>query len=159
MELDAEELALVKDPEYGAIGNNPVCPGWYGGKIDIRGTLQISPQKKLSIKLERCSLGPSNKAKRRFGSKSFLRIKIPGNLRFDPDIDFVSFFKRPFIFWGSVFRAFYSKDDTVFLYLTNESYDDGEFRKHPKRLSLYDFIEWANPLEPNKDQVSLFSVQ
>ncbi|KAF5357710.1 hypothetical protein D9758_007515 [Tetrapyrgos nigripes] len=147
-ELDQEELAFKQDADYGGIGNNSAFPDWYGGKVDLRGTLQ----KNMSIKLEMCTLGPSNKAKRRFGSKSFIRIKIPDNLRFHQNTDFVSFFKHPFVFWGSVFRAFYAKDDSVFLYLTNETYENGAFKKHPERLPLYSFVEWANPPELNKNQ-------
>ncbi|THU89976.1 hypothetical protein K435DRAFT_276844 [Dendrothele bispora CBS 962.96] len=148
-ELDMEEKALLQDPEFGCIGNNPRFPGWYGGKVDLRGTLE----KDFSIKLERCSLGPSCKLKRRFGSTSFLRVKIPSDLLYRPQRDLVKFFKRPLIFWNSVFRAYYHKDDCVFLYKTNETFGRGSFGKKNKgSLSLYDFIQWMNPLEYNQKQ-------
>ncbi|KAK7471173.1 hypothetical protein VKT23_002583 [Stygiomarasmius scandens] len=148
-ELDKEESALRIDPEYGGIGNNPDFPGWYGGKVDLRATLE----KDLSIKLERCGLSQSCKLKRRFGSKSILRVKVPAEMLYHSQRDLIAFFKRPLILWCSVFRAFYAKDDSVLFFKTNEVYRGGGFKRNFEGpLCLYDFIEWLNPLQPNENQ-------
>ncbi|ESK96081.1 hypothetical protein Moror_7426 [Moniliophthora roreri MCA 2997] len=67
----------------------------------------------------------------------------------------MSFLLRPFVFCGSVYRAFYEKDKTVFLFRTNEMSVGNSIsstRVVPGRLSLTDFLEFHNPLEPNSKQ-------
>lgn len=96
-----------------------------------------------------------------FGSKNLLRIKVPPDiLRNSKDSALVDFFRRPFILWASVFRAFFAKDDTVFLFRTNEVMDSEMCIKASDRpcgtgMSLLDFINWHNPFDNNLSQVCL----
>ncbi|KAK7042969.1 hypothetical protein VNI00_008706 [Paramarasmius palmivorus] len=122
---------------------------YYGGKIDF--TARVDKEG-LRIRLERAAKGPSNKAKRRFGSTGFLKIKIPtGTFKSQSDIE--RFFQRPFIMWSSVYRAILGKEDAVILFRTNERYVNGHLRTDPdnKSMSLYAFIHWFNPPEYNAE--------
>jgi len=161
-ELDREEHALSQDPYAGIGDNNPTIPGWYGGKVEFRGRLQAaSPEtaggKSFKVVLENCTLGASSRFTRRFGSFSFLRIKIPLKLFHDSKNNLGLFFQKKFILWGNVFRACYAKNDNVFFYWTDERFPPTSLT--PKRLSFEDFITWHNPLqeEANAHQVGLSS--
>lgn len=108
---------------------------------------------KYRIVLDSCTLGGSSRFTRRFGSWSFLRIKVPQTIFFGHNRDFISFFLRPIIIWGRVYRVFDAKDSKIFLYWTNES--PGSLI--PGRMSLEEFIEWHNPLRLNQNQASILS--
>ncbi|KAF8078266.1 RNA dependent RNA polymerase-domain-containing protein [Lyophyllum atratum] len=149
-ELDKEEDALSLDP-YAGLGHGEHTPGWYGGKIEFRGSLEHDGSYR--VKLERCALGPSCRFSRRFGSKNILRIKIKSSLLHSQDNGLQDFFRKPFVLWGSVFRSFYAKDDTVFLFRTNEGMVDGEIvPKQFPGFSLLEFLDWHNPPLPNSNQ-------
>ena len=146
---------MSEDP-YGGIGNNLAIPGWYGGKAEFRGRLQPQTNgitKSFKITLDNCTLGSSCRFMRRFGSWSFLRIKIPLGIVHDSKNNLPLFFQKRFVLWGNVFRACYAKDDNVFFYWTNEQYPPTSLT--PGRLSFEDFIMWHNPLkeEANASQV------
>ncbi|KAF8969583.1 RNA dependent RNA polymerase-domain-containing protein [Flammula alnicola] len=151
-ELDREEEALSRGP-YEGLGNSNEYPDWYGGKVEFRGRLQSMDGKKKSYKivLDQCTLGPSSRFARRFGSWSFLRVKIPQQTFHDPKNNLNIFFRKAFIIWGQVFRACYAKGDNIFFYWTNESFPSGP--SIPGRLSFEDFISWHNPLEENSAQL------
>lgn len=161
-ELDLEEEALKKDPN-GCLGFNKASDDWYGGKVGFRGKLKKTSAKGSSpsfkIVLEKAELGPSNRFARKFGSKSFLRVKVTREcLSYEKEL--VSFFKHPFILNGSVFRAFYEKDKNVFLFMTNEVVEGSEISKvkisprrfRPDRISLVEFLDWHNPIMENSTQ-------
>ncbi|KAJ3874138.1 RNA dependent RNA polymerase-domain-containing protein [Lentinula edodes] len=153
-ELDKEEEAFAKDPLYAGIGNNEEYPGWWAGNIIFVGKLEETGEK---IVLEKATLGPSNKIQRRFGSACILRVKIPSKRFYAKQNDLVLFFKRPVVIWNHVFRAFFAKDNTVFLFKTNEILLDKQISLNPSPhaddgLSLYEFIKWLNPLEYNSHQ-------
>lgn len=109
------------------------------------------------IFVEPAELGTSCRFSRRFGSTSFLRIKVHKNaLRNESKL--VEFLKRPFIFLGSVYRSFFAKDSNVFLFKTNEivlgpDVSVSSADTVPGRLSLLEFLEWHNPLHLNANQV------
>lgn len=105
--------------------------------------------------LEKPSLGPSNKIQRRFGSQSVLRMKVHSKFFYARQNNLVAYFKRPLVIWGYVFRAFFSKDNTVFFFQTNEEAKDGCIMESPcsPRLSLFGLVQWMNPLELNGNQV------
>ena len=150
-ELDREQEALSLGP-YEGLGNNPKFPGWHGGKVVFQGQLLVEDGK-YRIVLDSCSIGGSSRFTRRFGSWSFLRIKLPQSIFFGQKKDFIPFFLRPFIIWGRVFRVFDAKDCKVFLYWTDECVPSGS--PIPGRMSFEEFINWHNPLEENKNQVSI----
>ncbi|KAJ7599279.1 RNA dependent RNA polymerase-domain-containing protein [Mycena floridula] len=154
-ELDKEEDILAQNP-LGGIGNNPEYPGYYGGKIHFRGTVKQHDAKsggKYWIELEHAMLGPSCKVARRFGSTSFLRIKIPTNMLFRSDTKLRQFLLRPLVILTDIYRAFYAKDSIVFFWKTDESLVNGELRSSTfERKSLFQFLEFCNPLGLNSDQ-------
>lgn len=152
-QLDIEETALAKD-EYAGLGHSPDYPGWYGGKIEFRGKLQKDDKaNSYKIVLERCTLGPSCRFTRRFGSKCFLRIKVPSRILHSNTSGLTQYFRKPFVIWGRVFRAFYAKDDTIFLFRTNEIFSKPHILPdHFPGLSLLQFLEWHNSLEYNRNQ-------
>ncbi|KAH9484476.1 RNA-dependent RNA polymerase 1 [Psilocybe cubensis] len=163
-ELDQEERALSEGP-YEGLGNNPSYPGWYGGKVQFRGHLsadrdknQFITQKSIRLVLDKCQLGSSCRFTRRFGSWSFIRVKIPSDLYFNKKIQLDVFFRQGFVIWDRVFRACYAKGDNVFLFMTNEklhsSSGSGTFEDG---LSLEGFINWHNPLAHNTNQARLMT--
>ncbi|KAF7426739.1 hypothetical protein PC9H_009108 [Pleurotus ostreatus] len=71
VEFDWQEEAIQKD-QYACLGLSD--DGCYGGKIILGGKLDDFTN---SIKLDRAELGSSSRFLRHFGSRHFLRIKIP----------------------------------------------------------------------------------
>jgi len=112
--------------------------------------------------LERAVLGPSRLFMRRFMSKRFLTIKVPKQILNNPNNGLLELFLRPFVLTGRVFRAFYAKDENVFMIETDEIMDDGTISasRRPESptgpCSLQAFLSWHNPLELNKNQVCSF---
>ncbi|KAF6762282.1 RNA dependent RNA polymerase-domain-containing protein [Ephemerocybe angulata] len=155
-ELDREVEAISKDP-YGAMGYEPdgLPSAWYGGKIQFRGVLHLSKPGEFSLKIEKPTLGPSCEISRRFGSMSLFRIKVAKSAKNDSQKAY-EYLCRPFVFCGSVFRAFYAKDDTAFLIKTNEVWNGKGsigFRSNSSRnMSFMGFIEWFNSLSGNNKQ-------
>ena len=156
-ELDREEEALSRGP-YEGLGNSCNYPDWYGGKVSFRGKLvpEEGLSKSYKIRLEACNLGSSCRFSRRFGSWSFLRIKIPESVIHDKNNGLVVFFRKLFVIWGQVFRACYAKGRSVFLFMTNETYPANQ-GPIPGRMSFEEFIQWHNPIEENSGQVSKLS--
>lgn len=111
--------------------------------------------------LERSELGPSNRFARRFGSKRFLRVRISKRILYSRDNGLVQYFSRPFILDGRVFRAFTSKEHSVYMVETNEQFINGcvdspgdEVVTADGRISLLAFLDWHNPMHLNVNQVS-----
>lgn len=171
-ELDREERILRYDP-YGGLGCNSDkeylqnYPDWYGGRIQFTGKLSLVNRiPTFKVSLNRPVLGASNRFARRFGSRHVLRLQIPEDLRLalqnipGGDISLLSFFGRPLIVHDWIFRAFYAKEDNVFLYQTSERWDGGTIQKRgsikcrgiPKELTFYDFLMWHNPMQLNSNQ-------
>ncbi|KAG6873624.1 hypothetical protein C0995_013555 [Termitomyces sp. Mi166 len=152
-ELDREEQALAQDP-YAGLGHSAIAPGWYGGKVNFRGRLERSDNNSYKIKLDRCTLGPSCRFSRRFGSTSMLRIKVSDKQTLhSTKNELGDFFRKTFVMWGSVFRAFYAKEGSVFLFKTNEKMVNGEIvPNYSPGLSLLDFINYHNPLDYIENQ-------
>ena len=170
-ELDKEEWHESRTVKTGS------CPylqdkseNWYGGKVHFTARLiRKGPGSPFSIILEQPYLSTSNTFSRRFTSKRFIRVKIPDDIFYKDDKgEMVEFFQRPFVLFKQVFRAFFAKDHTVFLFKTNEEpvaslRTDSVCTIRPQSpggptspydMSLLDFIRWHNPLELNRDQVS-----
>ncbi|KAF9532775.1 RNA dependent RNA polymerase-domain-containing protein [Crepidotus variabilis] len=153
-ELDREESAL-KEGENEGIGNNPKRPGWYGGKIEFHAQIQ-NRNGEYKIILESPNLGASSRLTRKFGSWSFLRVRVPETIFYGNDRGLIPFFLRPFVIWGRVFRVCDSKRGSVFFYWTHETYASGSILSSPspkQRKSLEEFISWHNPLEQNSKQL------
>jgi hypothetical protein len=157
-ELDREEEALNGNP-FAGLGFSIPNSDWYGGKVEFRAKLkEVEPNCKkpqYKVALEQPELGHSTRFSRRFGSKSFLKIKIAKQILNRKSHHLVEFFTRPFILCGHVFRGFTSKDNNVFLVRTNEVFDGVRISTPPQSpcLSLVEFLEWHNPLRYNVNQV------
>lgn len=67
----------------------------------------------------------------------------------------LDFFKNDFVIHGRVFRPFYAKDHSVFLFELNSIYTFGRILPdpHDDRISFDQFLEWHNPMTINKNQV------
>ncbi|KAF7350497.1 Dimethylaniline monooxygenase [Mycena venus] len=151
-ELDLEETAIRVNPNA-ALGNTPENPKVYGGKVSFVGTIEeVSRNGSKKVVLERCTLTSSCRLCRRFGSSSILRLKVPLKLLHSLDNGLRKFFQKPFVIFGSVFRSFYAKEGTVFLFKTREHYRDGVIHDSTAGLSLFEFLDQFNPLQLNADQ-------
>ncbi|KAL4244292.1 RNA-dependent RNA polymerase [Abortiporus biennis] len=156
-DLDREEEVLARNPEGCCL---PSEDGWYGGKVHFTAKL-VYKDGRCSIVLEKPVLGSSNRFSRRFGSKSFIRVKLPSNELYIHGAEWIPFFKRPFIIMGYVFRAFFAKEENVFLFRTNERVSDVSsdtthhklnLRESNDGMSLFSFIKWHNDLSINSQQ-------
>ncbi|KAJ7128080.1 RNA dependent RNA polymerase-domain-containing protein [Mycena filopes] len=152
-ELDLEETAMRLDPNA-ALGNcSENLKSYYGGKICFSGNIEIDTTKMVKVVLDRCTLTSSCRLYRRFGSSSFLRLKVPLRTLHSPENGLREFFRKPFIVFNSVFRAFYAKDGAVFLFKTRETYYDNAVHDSEVGLSLFEFLDEFNPLEHNANQL------
>jgi RNA-dependent RNA polymerase len=128
--------------------------------VEFRGRLQDGgPSNPFAYKvvLEKPQIGASCRFTRRFGSISFLRVKVPEMFLNRPNNRLTEFFSRPFILNGRVFQTFYAKDDNMFLFRTNEIFKGGSIQAAlgPSRgLSFLEFLNWHNPLRKNTKQAS-----
>lgn len=126
---------------------------WYGGRIQQVGRL-YKEENKITIKLEAMEMQRSHRFARYCGSRRILQIRIPDDIGDSADVR--KFLCQKFVLCGRVFIAFHSKEGSVYMVETNENYqrqtrnDFGDQR----RQSLFDFINWHNPIELNKKQVS-----
>jgi RNA-dependent RNA polymerase len=163
--LDTEEAAHLKNTGGGGLGFNPDFPGWHGGKVHFCARLKNIGTAKLpqyKFILERAALGPSCLFTRRFMSERFLTIKVPKQILNNPNNGLLELFLRPFVLTGRVFRAFYAKDENVFMIETDEIVDGVTISTSRRPASpmgpcsLQAFLSWHNPLELNKNQVCSF---
>ncbi|KAJ7434748.1 RNA dependent RNA polymerase-domain-containing protein [Mycena galericulata] len=162
-ELDLEEKAIRLNPNA-ALGNCPEYPQGHGGKVCFSGTIeaQISEGKNkgihsVKVVLDRCTLTSSCRLCRRFGSTSFLRLKIPSKILHSHAEGLREFFLRPFVLFGAVFRSFYAKDGTVFLFKTRERFTNDSIKMfgstYDHHLPLFEFLDQFNPLHLNSKQL------
>ncbi|KAJ7590902.1 RNA dependent RNA polymerase-domain-containing protein [Mycena floridula] len=158
VQLDKEENALRKEGGgLASLGFDPDDPHFFGGKVVFRASLTRLEDGKFAVKLKQAERGPSSRFTRRFGSLSFLRISLSRKLQKEDGKSVVlPLLQRPFILLGQVFRAFFADGQTVFFFRTNEKVDaTGRLttQRVPERLSLFEFLNWHNPLEHNSKQL------
>jgi RNA-dependent RNA polymerase len=133
--------------------------GWYGGKVHFGATLKAIDKKTITpeyrIQLSPPELGSSSRLTRQYGSKNFLRVKVPRNILNKPQHGLVEFFSQHFLLCGLVYRAFYARDGSVFLVATDSSTGCGRIpsHAHPPPPSLEDYLDWHNPIYYNTAQV------
>ncbi|OSD08147.1 hypothetical protein PYCCODRAFT_1430316 [Trametes coccinea BRFM310] len=173
-ELDREEAILCVQP-LGGLGCNSQehflekDPDWYAGRIHFTAQLHKEKGGMFRLLLDRPVLGTSNRFARRFGSRRFIRVRLHKDVMWNtPGDELREYFKQPFVVAGAVFRAFYAKEQNVFLFRTNEnvqqeasgmvticppsSLGSPESGARQKEYSLMDFLAWHNNLEFNRDQ-------
>ncbi|RDX54626.1 hypothetical protein OH76DRAFT_1341007 [Lentinus brumalis] len=168
-ELDLEDQIMQKHGDYAALGCNesegfcPDKPGWYGGKVHFTAKVVVDKEKKddFRLVLDRPTLGTSNRFMRRFGSRRFIRVRIQKDALMQKGNRLADYFYRPFVISGAVFRAFFAKEQNVFLFRTNEVVQelDGIVQVVPPsgppahgEISLFELIKWHNDLKFNNDQ-------
>ncbi|KAK0203980.1 hypothetical protein DFS33DRAFT_1432855 [Desarmillaria ectypa] len=141
-ELDLETGPLSEDQ----------CAGWYGGTITFRARYSRDSKE---IVIERPTSDLSNSLKRRFGSWCFLCIRTKDQC----GSAVVDLFKRPLVIWDAVFRAFHASEDDVTMVRVNEAFVAAKIERPLQGLrlfgvgySLFDFINFLNPLQENKNQ-------
>ena len=148
---------------------------YYGGRIHFTGSVlevdssmsdkpNVNSKNGFHVVLDRPELGFSSRFARRFGSSRFLTLSIPKSLQYIRDAKkrerLRTFLMSPMIVNGGVYRAFFSREGNVFLVRTDERYaNERVIPTHEKSQSplrsLFAFMNWANPMDLNKDQVSL----
>ncbi|KAF9229158.1 hypothetical protein BS17DRAFT_742893 [Gyrodon lividus] len=134
--------------------------GWYGGKVHFSAALTLGDDEQrkngsnYKIYLNKPELGPSSRLSRQFGSHAILRIRIPRTILGKNQSALVKFFSQRFMLCGMIYRAFYAKDGTVFLIVTDELYGSAclPYRAQPRPLSFLDFLNWHNPIVLNSSQ-------
>ncbi|KAF7323769.1 Dimethylaniline monooxygenase [Mycena kentingensis (nom. inval.)] len=145
--LDLEEHIMSVDPSAN-LGNSSEFPG-YGGCVHFIGTLAFEANK-FTINLECCETGASSRLYRKYGSSRFLRIRVPSQILHRGDERIQRFFRRPFVIFDEVYRAFHSKEGRVFLFKTGEKVKNGVVEGDD--AALFEFLDEFNPLELNSDQ-------
>ena len=149
-EFMREEEFNAEDPNHERINET-------GGKIHFSAALkQISADRKKSsladykIELNPVELGTSCSFARRYGSRSFLRLKLNRGLIQADAYILLDFLRKPIILCNSVYRAFYGKEQTVFFFKTNERWDAAKavIRQDETSLGLglKEFLDWHNPM-------------
>lgn len=148
--LDSEE-SLRDDPSAGLVK--------YGGRVEFI----VKVTESLELQQQQPQQCPSTRFGRRFGSASFVKLVFSKEslekLRKRPD-GLLNYVQRPIIIAGRVFRAYSTRDLSVFYVQTNEATSDTGgaswwLSKDPfsQSFSFLDFIRWHNPLEHNQNQV------
>ncbi|KAL1731817.1 RNA dependent RNA polymerase-domain-containing protein [Schizophyllum commune] len=163
-ELDTELATLALDPDAG-LGNSAARPGWYGGKVVFPLRIKAIKEAKKgkfegkvigwSIVLDHATLGSSTRFARRCGSTAFLRVKVAMDVLRSRSHEMLDLFLKPFVLWDRVFRAFFAKDDNVFLVCTNETMESPRMLRTVDngRQSLREFVEFHNPLRVGDKQL------
>ncbi|KAJ6489328.1 RNA dependent RNA polymerase-domain-containing protein, partial [Mycena vitilis] len=157
VELDCEDAYLGKE-EFSGLGFSEEAPEWFGGKVQFTAKVVIDKadgDHGLGIVLQKPSLAPSHRFRRRWGSANFLTLTFTREVLNTKTQEITSYVKRPFILLGRVFRAYYAKDLQVFLFRTNELVEGSrvhEIRTLTQGISLGQFLNWHNPLEFNRTQ-------
>jgi RNA-dependent RNA polymerase len=164
-ELDREQKAIKEDfgRGVGLMGDWEGVEKWYGGRVQQVARLELAhsegpptdpKRRQFEIRLEKLESGRSYKIARVLGSRRMLQVRVSKDLKGE---DVVEYLKHDFVICGRVFRAFHTKEHTVYMVET----DDTTFRRsnHDQgdqhRIGFNEFIEGFNPLMLNYDQVSV----
>jgi hypothetical protein len=155
-EYDREQDAILEGQSRG-LGLRGEWKGkrdWYGGRIEQKVRLSRS-NGKFTYRLDRPDLKKSTRFARFMGSRRILQVKLSKDLRYEKGNSVREHLSGPFVLCGRVFVPFASKDGSAYMVEVNEDEDrrpDWE-QGDDRRMSLWDFIEWHNPLGLNQKQV------
>ncbi|KAH9176853.1 RNA dependent RNA polymerase-domain-containing protein [Lactarius sanguifluus] len=140
-EYDREQEAILerKSRGLGLMGEWKGIKDWYGGRIQqSNGTFRY--------RLDQPGMQRSNRFARFLGSRRILQVKLSKDLQFAKESGIPEHLGSRFLFCGRVFAPFAAKDSSdVDRNLDPHQGDD-------TRISLWDFIEWHNPLSKNMNQ-------
>jgi len=162
LEYDREQLAIVENQGrgLGTMGEWKGKDNWYGGKIQQVARV-VKTAKSFKFELEKPEIRRSHRFARFLGSRRILQVRVPDNLMYDKVGAEVREFltSGKFVLCGRVYVPFHAKEGSLYLFETNENIDrqadPAEGDCH--RLTLYEFVQWHNPLGLNSKQVSIFS--
>lgn len=130
---------------------------WYGGKIQQVAQV-VKAGSSFKLELDKPEIRRSYRFSRFLGSRRILQIRVPASLTYDTKV--LRFLESSkFVLCGRVYVPFHAKEGSVYLFETNENIDRqtnlGDGDGH--RLTLYEFVQWHNPLRLNLKQVNIFS--
>ncbi|KAG1747654.1 RNA dependent RNA polymerase-domain-containing protein [Suillus lakei] len=157
LEYDREQLAIVenKGRGLGTMGQWEGKDNWYGGKIQQVARV-VKAGTSFKFELEKPEIRRSHRFARFLGSRRILQVRVPDNLTYDKVGSALREFltSSKFVLCGRVFVPFHAKEGSLYLFETNENIDRqtkfGDGDSH--RLTLYQFVEWHNPLKLNSKQ-------
>ncbi|KAG1730698.1 RNA dependent RNA polymerase-domain-containing protein [Suillus paluster] len=157
LEYDREQLAIVenKGRGLGTMGQWEGKDNWYGGKIQQAARI-VKAGKSFKFELEKPEIRRSHRFARFLGSRRILQVRVPDNLTYDKVGAAIREFltSNKFVLCGRVFVPFHAKEGNLYLFETHENVDRqanlGDGDGH--RLTLYQFVQWHNPLRLNSKQ-------
>ncbi|KDQ15608.1 hypothetical protein BOTBODRAFT_157888 [Botryobasidium botryosum FD-172 SS1] len=163
-ELDLEQDAIVEGKNRGLGCSSD--DNWFGGKIQQRATItlrsspvlhssSLSPGDRFEIRLAPQEKGRSTRFGRAFGSRRLIQVSASKDIMYKHLDELMEYMTKGFVINGRVFRAFFAKDNHIYLTETAEDY---ERKADPNegdhfRLSLIAFIDWFAPLHLNNRQL------
>jgi RNA-dependent RNA polymerase len=157
-EYDREQDAILEGQSrgLGLKGEWKGVPDWYGGRIEQIVRVSKSKAKgKFTYRLDRPDIKKSTRFARFVGSRRILKVNLSKELQYEKSNSVREYLSGPFVLCGRVFVPFASKEGSAYMVEVNEDEDrkpdwaQGDY----KRTSLWDFIEWHNPLGLNQRQV------
>ncbi|KAG1760381.1 RNA dependent RNA polymerase-domain-containing protein [Suillus occidentalis] len=162
LEYDREQLAIVenKGRGLGTMGDWEGKENWYGGKIQQVAHV-VKAGSSFRLELDKPEIRRSYRFSRFLGSRRILQIRVPASLTYDTKV--LKFLESSkFVLCGRVYVPFHAKEGSVYLFETNENIDRqtnlGDGDGH--RLTLYEFVQWHNPLRLNlKQPISKWSTR
>ncbi|KAG0706616.1 RNA dependent RNA polymerase-domain-containing protein [Suillus ampliporus] len=157
LEYDREQFAIVenKGRGLGTMGQWEGKDTWYGGKIQQAARI-VKAGQSFKFELEKPEIRRSHRFARFLGSRRILQVRVPDNLTYDKVGAAIREFltSRKFVLCGRVFVPFHAKEGSLYLFETNENVDRqtnlGDGDSH--RLTLYQLMQWHNPLRLNSKQ-------
>ncbi|VDC07371.1 unnamed protein product [Peniophora sp. CBMAI 1063] len=163
VELDREAAALGI-ATYGCMGTmNDAIDGlpesWYGGNVHYAAKLTpgASDNDPPTLTLLRPERHSSSLFARRFGSDSYIRLRIAPDLLGEPE-KFTRIARglllRPFVICGRTYEVRYTnRDGVAFLMASSTTTPRGLPGCEGQRfMSFHKFFQWFNPIQLNSDQ-------
>ena len=155
-EYDREQDAILEGQArgLGLRGEWKGISDWYGGRIEQLVRLSKS-NGKFTYRLDRPDLKKSTRFARFLGSRRILKVKLSKDLLYEKGDSVREHLSAPFVLCGRVFVPFASKEGSAYFLEVNEDEDRvlDSSQGDDKRMSLWDFIQWHNPLDLNQNQV------
>lgn len=156
-EYDREQDAILEGQSrgLGLRGEWKGMADWYGGRIEQVVRLSRSKNNEFAYRLDRPDLKKSTRFARFLGSRRILKVKPSRDLQYEKGNSVRDHLSKPFVLCGRVFVPFASREGSAYMVEVNEDEDRKPDRSQgdDKRMSLWDFIEWHNPLSLNQKQV------
>ena len=156
-EYDREQDAIIERQSraLGLKDEQKDVLDWYGGRIQQVLRLSRPTGNEFRYRLDQPVMKRSNRFARFLGSRRILQVKLSKELKFAKDQAAVEHLSSPFVLCGRVFVPFASKEGSVYMMEVNEDEDRNPDNSQgdDTRISLWDFIEWHNPMTLNQNQV------